>query len=67
MGFDPYYIGPGNVLCDPDYPVNKVRKFRARIVVYDVLVPVTKGQQVVVYTFSNKIPGKISRLESLLL
>ena len=26
-----------------------------------------KDDQVVVYTFSNKIPGKISKLESLLL
>jgi len=34
--------------------------------VYDVDLPLTKGQQIVVYAFSNKIPGRISSLELLL-
>lgn len=64
--FNASFIRQGSVLCDPDYPVHMVRKFRARIVVYDILTPITKGEQIVAYTFSNKVAGKITSLEMLI-
>lgn len=41
-------------------------KIRAKIVVYDLSLPILKGTQVVVYSFSSKVPGRISSLELLL-
>mmetsp|Transcript_3825 Transcript_3825/g.6511 ORF Transcript_3825/g.6511 Transcript_3825/m.6511 type:complete len:189 (-) Transcript_3825:53-619(-) len=64
--FDTAYLRQGSVLCDPKYPVHEVRKFRARIIVYDVKTPIIKGQQIVAYTFSNKVAGKITSLELLI-
>jgi len=43
-----------------------VKKFRAKLIVYDLSIPIVKGQQIVAYTFSNKVPGKISSLELLI-
>ena len=61
--FDPTYIKSGTVLCDPLHPIYKVRRFRANILVHDVDQPLTKGQQTIVFTFSNKVSGKVQKLE----
>lgn len=62
---DPNYIKSGNVLCDPKYPINQVREFRAQIVVFDIKTPITRGQNIILYSFSNKIPGKLNKLEAI--
>ena len=49
---DPSYIKPGNVLCDPRYPIYQVKEFRAQIVVFDIKIPITRGQPVIIYSFS---------------
>ena len=62
---DPSYIKPGNVLCDPKYPIQFVREFRAQIVVFDIKTPITRGQPVIVFSFSSKVPGRITKLEAI--
>jgi len=62
---DPSYMKPGNVLCDPRYPIHQVREFRAQIVVFEVKTPITRGQPVIVFSFSSKVPGRISKLEAI--
>ena len=62
---DPNYIKPGNVVCDPRYPIHQVREFRAQIVVFDVKIPIIRGQPVIVFSFSSKVPGRISKLEAI--
>ena len=65
-GFDSQFIKTGHVLCDPAYPVFQIRSFRAKILVYELEEPITPGRPLQVFTFSNKIAGKISKLEFLL-
>lgn len=62
-GFDVGFIRPGSVLCDLRYPIHQVRKFKARIIVYDITYPIVKGQHFILYSFSHKIPGKITSID----
>lgn len=60
--FDVTTIKKGNVLCDPRYPMKLITSFIARIIVYDIAVPIIKGEAVVVHSHTTKAPGKISFL-----
>lgn len=42
-GVEMQNVSIGNVLCDPQYPVQVATKFQARIVVFNMKVPMTKG------------------------
>jgi len=64
--FDDSFLGAGAVICDKNYPVYAVRKFRARIQVNEISTPILKGQPINLYTFSKKSSGRISALEGLL-
>lgn len=64
--FDPEFIAAGHVLCDPEWPVHQVCKIRAKIIVYETELPILKGTRCVVYSFSSKVPGRISSLETLI-
>lgn len=52
------------MLCDTRYPIHQVKEFRAQIVVFDIAIPITRGQPITVFSFSAKIPGKIAKLEA---
>ena len=60
---DTSFIKTGAVLCDPKYPIHMAKKFRARVVVYDVAVPLIKGQEVTVHAFSNRVPGVLYSID----
>jgi elongation factor 1 alpha-like protein len=51
--FDPNFLKKGNVLCDIDYPINQVYQIRAEIQVFDIKLPIVKGQFVLIYSFST--------------
>nr|CAH7757422.1 unnamed protein product [Callosobruchus chinensis] len=42
-GIEMQNVSVGNILCDPQNPVQVAQKFEARIVVFNVTVPITKG------------------------
>lgn len=42
-GVDMQNVSVGYVLCDPQIPVPIATKFQARIVVFNITVPITKG------------------------
>lgn len=42
-GIEMQNVFVGNILCDPQKPVQVSSKFQARIVVFNVTVPITKG------------------------
>jgi len=42
--FDSQYMKAGQVLCQPNWPVYQVTKFRAKILVYETDLIITKGQ-----------------------
>ncbi|EFN56452.1 hypothetical protein CHLNCDRAFT_35207 [Chlorella variabilis] len=65
-GIDTTAVGPGSVLCHPDFPVPLVAKFEARVVVLDVAVPILRGQQVTIHAHTARESGHISGLVSLL-
>lgn len=42
-GVEMQNVGIGYILCDPQVPVPIALKFQARIVIFNVKVPITKG------------------------
>lgn len=42
-GIEMQNVSVGNILCDPQKPVRVASKFQARIVVFNVTVPITRG------------------------
>jgi translation elongation factor EF-1alpha len=63
--FDVNYLKKGTVLCDPKFSTPFVRKFVAKVVVYDLPQgAITKGEQVMVHSYTSKSAGKILNLLS---
>ena len=52
-GPDQNSLAPGMVLCDPSQPIPVSAKFKARVVVFNIDVPITKG--IVVTNLFNEI------------
>ena len=42
-GTDMNNIGVGSILCDPAEPIKATSRFRARVVIFNIDVPITKG------------------------
>lgn len=53
---------PGHVLCSELYPVPQVKKFKIKAITFDIIFPVTKGQNLVMHIQSLKISVLISRI-----
>lgn len=66
LGPDISNVQVGNVVCDPNDPVAVATKFRARIIVFNVKVPITIGFPVLVHCQSSVEPATVSKLKSLL-
>lgn len=63
--FDVNYLKKGTVLCDPKFSVPYVRKFIAKVVIYDLPQgAISKGEQVMVHSYTSKSAGKILNLLS---
>jgi len=59
--FDVNYLSKGTVLCDPQYSIPSVKRFLAKVVIYKApLGCITKGDQVMVHSYTSKSPAKIS-------
>ncbi|XP_062506221.1 HBS1-like protein isoform X2 [Corticium candelabrum] len=56
----------GSMLCDPSNPVRPVLKFRARIIVFNIEIPITKGFPVMLHYQSVNEAAVINRLVSVL-
>ncbi|XP_072399063.1 protein HBS1 isoform X2 [Diabrotica undecimpunctata] len=63
-GVEMQNVSVGNILCDPQSPVQVASKFLARIVVFNVTVPITKGFSVVLHHQSLVEPVIVSKLIS---
>lgn len=63
--FDVNYLKKGTVLCDPKYPIPFVKKFIAKVVIYDLpMQAIAKGEQVMIHSYTSKSAGKILNLIS---
>ncbi|KAJ3634938.1 hypothetical protein MTP99_007879 [Tenebrio molitor] len=63
-GIEMQNVSIGNVLCDPQNPVQVSSKFQARIVVFNLTVPITKGFSVILHHQSLVEPAVVSKLIS---
>ena len=61
-GIDPVCLSLGSYLCDPKSPIPIVTEFEARVLVFDVKVPLIPGSQVLLYTQNVQVSAVISRL-----
>lgn len=57
---------PGHVICSLEWPVPIVRRVTAKVATYDIALPVTKGQQLMLYLNSSKVPATVTKLVGLI-
>ncbi|GFN94117.1 elongation factor 1-alpha [Plakobranchus ocellatus] len=63
-GVDMVNVNIGSCLCDPAFPAKSATKIRAKIVIFSIDVPITKGFPVVFHYQSINEPAVIKRLLS---
>ncbi|KAK7079318.1 HBS1-like protein [Halocaridina rubra] len=63
-GVDPSVLHIGDFLCDPTKPIPLVNRCQARIVVFNIAVPLIRGTQVDFHYLSVTEPAKIRKLVS---
>ncbi|KAI0332463.1 EF Tu GTP binding domain-containing protein [Cubamyces sp. BRFM 1775] len=65
-GVDPISLNIGSVLCRSSHLVPLASTFTARIIVFDIQLPITAGTSVELFHHSRDVPASISRLISVL-
>ncbi|KAI0722180.1 EF Tu GTP binding domain-containing protein [Cerioporus squamosus] len=65
-GVDPISLNVGSVLCREGQIVPLVSSFTAKIIVFDIQIPITAGTSVELFHHSRDVPASISRLISVL-
>lgn len=65
-GLDMMHVGMGSVLCSPSSPIKCTTKLKARILVFSIRVPITKGFMVLFHYKTLNEPATIKRLCSVL-
>lgn len=63
-GMDMNNIHVGSMLCDPSSPLKSATRIKAKIVLFNVEIPITKGFMVVFHYQSITEPAVIKRLNS---
>ena len=65
-GLDPSLaLTPGDVICNPDPPLVPVTAcLRARVLVFEINQPITKGYPVIFYYHCSSVPATITKLLS---
>ncbi|KAK0242421.1 P-loop containing nucleoside triphosphate hydrolase protein [Armillaria nabsnona] len=65
-GIDPIHLAVGSVLCPPTDVVPLATIFTARIIIFDVQLPITAGASVELFHHSRDVPATIANLISTL-
>ncbi|KAK3089321.1 hypothetical protein FSP39_002718 [Pinctada imbricata] len=63
-GMDMAHVNVGSVLCDPNEPIKCATRIRARVVIFNIEVPITKGYMVEFHYQAITEPAVIKRLKS---
>ncbi|KAI0939644.1 hypothetical protein AcW1_004605 [Taiwanofungus camphoratus] len=63
---DPVHLNIGSVLCRPSDIISLANVFTARIIIFDIEIPITAGTSVELYHCSRDVSASISRLISTL-
>ncbi|KAJ3734405.1 P-loop containing nucleoside triphosphate hydrolase protein [Lentinula guzmanii] len=59
---DPVHLNIGNVLCPPTNLVPLATTFTARIIVFDIQIPITSGASIELFHHSRDVPATVSNL-----
>ncbi|TRY79606.1 hypothetical protein TCAL_11670 [Tigriopus californicus] len=62
VGPDQTSLANGMVLCDPQNPIPVTKRFEARIVIFNIDIPITKGYTVVLHYGSVQVQAVLKRL-----
>ena len=62
QGVDPTRLFVGNIVCDPEYPIPCATMIQARIIIFNICVPIVPGTPVVFHFKSVQEQGKIMTL-----
>ncbi|XP_072297988.1 HBS1-like protein isoform X3 [Eucyclogobius newberryi] len=65
-GMDIIKINVGCVFCDPKEPIRSCTKFRARVLLFNIELPITKGFPVLLHYQTVSEPATIKKLVSVL-
>ncbi|XP_077991183.1 uncharacterized protein LOC144445493 [Glandiceps talaboti] len=65
-GIDQMKVNVGSVLCSPSEPIKATTRIQARVIIFNIEVPVTKGYPVVFHYQTMSEPATIKKLISLL-
>ncbi|KAI0736114.1 EF Tu GTP binding domain-containing protein [Fomitopsis betulina] len=63
---DPAQLGIGSVLCRPNDLVPLSSSFTARVIIFDIDIPITVGASVELYHHSHDVPASVTRLNATL-
>lgn len=62
VAIDPIYLAVGSILCPPGNLVPLATAFSARIIVFDIQIPITAGASIELFHHSRDVPATLSRL-----
>ncbi|KAJ7067973.1 P-loop containing nucleoside triphosphate hydrolase protein [Mycena amicta] len=62
VSVDPIQLTVGSVLCPPSDPVPLALSFTARLLIFDIQVPIISGAMVELFHHSRDVPATISKL-----
>jgi len=66
IALEPQFASIGGALCDPKHPLAVVDAFQAQILVFDVDVPIMRGQQFMCYLHVEALTATVAKLEKLI-
>ncbi|KAF8570694.1 hypothetical protein P879_03635 [Paragonimus westermani] len=65
-GVDPFQsLAPGDLLTDPDNPVSLASRIQAKILVFSVPQPITRGYPVIFYYHCTSVSANLAKLKSM--
>ncbi|CCM03373.1 uncharacterized protein FIBRA_05503 [Fibroporia radiculosa] len=62
---DPVHLSIGSVLCRPSDLISLATVFTARVIIFDIDIPITAGASIELYHYSRDVPASISKLISI--
>ncbi|XP_071964464.1 HBS1-like protein isoform X3 [Antedon mediterranea] len=65
-GIDQMNVTVGNILCSADQPITSCVRFRARVITFNLDIPITKGFQVLMHYQTLSEPATVRKLISIL-
>ncbi|CEM13058.1 unnamed protein product [Vitrella brassicaformis CCMP3155] len=65
LNVEPHFVSVSSVLCDPSSPLPVVTSFTAQLLVFDLDIPIVKGQQVMMYLHTGVDSATIAALEAI--